>query len=123
MRNTIPSIPIPDFEKRLVDDDEVKELQNRTIQADPLTGKSTSDIKYTYADIARRFHIKEPSEYYCPSAEDMANFHRANPHVTIVHENEAICFSEQNPDEQEFSEMPPVESLFHNLNQSVVYDQ
>jgi hypothetical protein len=53
----------------------------------------------------------------------MANFHRANPHVTIVHENETICFSEQNPDEQEFSEMPPVESLFHNLNQSVVYDQ
>lgn len=123
MKKRIPAIPIPDFEKRLVDTDEVKKLQAETVLADPITGQSSSNIKYTYADIAKRFQVSEPSECYCPSAEEMANFYKKNPYVTVKQEKESISISERHPEEKEFSEMPEVESLFHNLNQSVLYDQ
>lgn len=123
MNKKIPSIPIPDFEKRLVTSDEVKQIQSETVQADPKTGQSTSNIKYSYADIAKRFNVSEPSECYCPSAEEIAKFYKNNPYVTIREEKESISIHESNPDEKEFSELPPVESMFHKLNHSVLRDQ
>lgn len=123
MKKKIPSIPIPDFEKRLVTSDEVQQIQAETVQADPQTGVSLSNIKYTYADIAKRFNASEPSECYCPSADEIAKFHKQNPFVTIVEENESISINERNPNEKEFVDMPRVETMFHNLNHSVLRDQ
>lgn len=123
MKKKIPSIPIPDFEKRLVTADEVQQIQAETVQADPKTGHSTSNIKYTYADIAKRFNVSEPSECYCPTAEEIVNFYKNNPYVTVQEENKSISIYESNPDEKEFSELPPVESMFHKLNHSVLREQ
>ncbi len=120
MKNKIPAIPIPDFEKRLISEEEFKQLQATTVKADPQTGQSSSNIKYTYADIAKRFNVSEPSECYCPSAEDIANFHKSNPYVSITENKGSISISERNPEEKEFCDLPPVESMFHKLNQSVV---
>jgi hypothetical protein len=120
MKNKIPAIPIPDFEKRLISEEEVKQLEATTVKADPQTGQSTSNIKYSYADIAKRFNVSEPSECYCPSAEDIANFYKSNPFVSIIENKGTISISEHNPDEKEFCDLPPVESMFHKLNQSVV---
>lgn len=118
-KRSIPLIPIPDFEKRLVDDVDVKQLKSTTLEADPLTGLSTNTVKVTYADIVKRFNIAEPSEIYTPSAEDIERFKRINPSVCFRDNT----FSEFNPDEKELEELPEPSSLFHKLNRAVVYEQ
>lgn len=129
MRKSRGTIPIPDFEKRLVSIEEVDELQKKTVLADPITGESTTTVKETYADIAKRFQVDAPSEVYTPTAADVAKFYSKNPQLhhhhrrLVTDENGEELFKEFNPNEKELSEMPPVESLFHKLNQSVLRDQ
>ena len=106
----IPSIPIPDFEKRLVDAKELEEIKSRTLEADPLTGQSVVSVKQTYADIVKRFGISEPSETYKPTEDDIERFRRMNPAVSFI--NNVIC--EQNPDEKELDFLPHPCTLFHN---------
>ena len=106
----IPSIPVPDFEKRLVDSEELKQIKSRTLQADPETGLSVEPVKMTYADIVKRFGITEPSEIYTPSEEDIARFKKINPRISFI--NNVIC--EHNPDEKEFDVLPHPCTLFHN---------
>jgi hypothetical protein len=109
-KKRIAAIPIPDFEKRLVDSRELEELRSRTLEADPLTGKSVVPVKQTYADIAKRFNINEPSEVYKPTEDDIERFRRINPSVFL--RNNVIC--EQNPDEKELECLPHPCTLFHN---------
>ena len=129
MKKSRGTIPIPDFEKRLLSVEEIEELQNKTVIADPITGESTTPVKQTYADIAKRFQVDAPSEVYTPTAADVAKFYSKNPQLPqhhrrlVIDENGEEHFKEFNPDEKELSEMPPVESLFHKLNQSVLRDQ
>lgn len=126
MKKSKGTIPIPDFEKRLLSVQEVEELQNKTLLADPITGESTTPVKQTYAEIAKRFQVDAPSEVYTPTAEDVAKFYSKNPQLhrrLVTDENGEEHFKEFNPNEKELSEMPPVESLFHKLNQSVLRDQ
>ena len=106
----VPFIPLPDFEKRLVNADEVQHLKSRTLQTDPLTGLSTSSVKETYADIAKRFNLSGPSEVYSPTEEDIARFLKMNPAASFV--NNVIC--EENPDEKELEYLPHPATLFHN---------
>jgi hypothetical protein len=110
VRKHIPSIPIPDFEKRLVDSDEIKALKSRTLPADPSTGMSAGPVKMTYSDIVKRFGITEPSEVYTPTEEDIARFKKINPAVSFV--NNSIV--ETNPDDKELTELPHPCTLFHN---------
>jgi hypothetical protein len=106
----VPSIPIPDFEKRLVDSKELEEIKSRTLYADPLTGESTEPVKQTYADIVKRFGIHEPSEVYTPTEEDIARFKKINPNVSFTNN----VFAELNPDEKELDVLPHPSTLFHN---------
>ena len=106
----IPRIPIPDFEKRLVDLNELEDIKSRTLQADPATGFSTEPVKRTYADIVKRFGITEPSEIYTPSDEDIVRFKKMNPTVTFI--NNTLV--ELNPEEKELYELPHPVTLFHN---------
>jgi hypothetical protein len=110
VKKHIPSIPVPDFEKRLVDSDEIKALKSRTLEADPFTGMSTRPVKMTYSDIVKGFGITEPSEVYTPTAEDIARFKKINPAVSFI--NNVIV--EENPDEKEFDLLPHPCTLFHN---------
>jgi hypothetical protein len=79
----VPAIPVPDFEKRLIDSDELQHIKSRTLQADPETGISVEPVKMTYADIVKKFGITEPSEVYTPSEEDIARFKKMNPNVSF----------------------------------------
>ena len=106
----VPSIPVPDFEKRLLDVDEIKELKSRTLNADPMTGLSTGSVKKTYADIVKRFNVDQPSEIYTPTEEDIARFKKINPFVSFVDNG----IKEENPDEKELNELPHPCTLFHN---------
>ncbi len=129
MKKTIGKIPIPDFEKRLLSVEEIEELQNKTVLADPITGESTTPVKQTYADIAKRFQVDAPSEVYIPTAADVAKFYSKNPQLhnhnrrLVTDQNGEEHFKEFNPNEKELTELPPVESLFHNLNHSVLREQ
>jgi hypothetical protein len=109
-KKQIPSIPIPDFEKRLVDSKELEEIKSRTLSADPHTGESTEPVKQTYADIVKRFGVTEPSEVYTPTEEDIARFKRINPNVSFVNN----VMAEINPDEKELDVLPHPSTLFHN---------
>jgi hypothetical protein len=106
----VPAIPVPDFEKRLVDSDELKQIKSRTLQADPETGLSVEPVKMTYADIVKRFGISTPCEVYSPSDEDIARFKKINPSVSFI--NNTIV--EVNPDEKELDLLPHPCTLFHN---------
>jgi hypothetical protein len=106
----VPAIPIPDFEKRLVDSKELEEIKSRTLYADPLTGESTEPVKQTYADIVKKFGISEPSETYTVTEEDIARFKKLNPNVSFVNN----VFVETNPDEKELDVLPHPSTLFHN---------
>lgn len=110
VKKHLPAIPIPDFEKRLVDSEEIKTLKSRTLAADPLTGMSTGPVKMTYSDIVKGFGITEPSEVYTPTEEDIARFKKINPSVSFI--NNVLV--EQNPDEKELDCLPHPCSLFHN---------
>jgi len=119
MKSKIPSIPIPDFEKRLITEDEKKQIEFETVKADPETGISMTSISYTYADIAKRFNVESPSEQYRPTLEEIAAFSKVNPFVTVKSNG---TYDEVNPYEKELKELPAVETLFHNLNQSILRD-
>ena len=106
----MPFIPVPDFEKRLLDENEIEELKSRTLQADPRTGLSTGSVKITYADVVKKFGITAPSEIYTPTEEDIARFIKINPAVSFVNN----IISEQNPDEKELELLPHPCTLFHN---------
>jgi hypothetical protein len=106
----VPAIPIPDFEKRLVDSKEFQDIKSRTLEADPETGLSIETVKMTYADIVKRFGVTEPSEVYTPSEEDLIKFKKINPSISFVNNS----FVEVNPDEKELYELPHPVTLFHN---------
>lgn len=106
----VPFIPVPDFEKRLVNIDEVESLKSRTLQADPITGLSSSTVKHTYADIVKKFNVNAPAEVYTPTEEDIARFLKMNPAASFV--NNVI--REDNPDEKELDLLPHPCTLFHN---------
>jgi hypothetical protein len=117
-----PLIPIPDFEKRIIDSADVEQLKSTTLQADPVTGLSTEPVKKTYADIVKSFNVTEPSEIYTPTEADIERFKRFNPSICFRDNT----FSEVHPDEKEMGELPDPSSLFHNLNsvnQSIVRNQ
>ena len=109
-RKHVPAIPVPDFEKRLVDSKDLEHIKSRTLQADPETGLSVEPVKMTYADIVKRFGITEPSEVYTPSEEDIARFKKINPSVSFI--NNSIV--EVNPDEKEQDLLPHPCDLFQN---------
>jgi hypothetical protein len=117
-RPKMPLVPIPDFEERLLDEKQIQQLEKCTIRADPVTGESTEKVKWTYADVVKKFAIAEPSEVYKPTAEDLERFKQHNPHVTVVENN----IVEVNPDDVDdtsaYYRMPETSTLFH----SKVYD-
>ena len=123
LKKGIPLIPIPDFEKRLVDEHEYKELCAKTLPADPLTGKSLQPVKYTYADIVKGFGLSEPSEIYKPSEEEIARFKSINPFVNITESGYHERHPEQKEDDSETEfKLPEPSELFHKLNQSKFYE-